>query len=101
MGGNVWPPRAHCTIDTAEFLMDAVEIEALAKRRLAHECDAAQERGEAATQSRHLGSVPGGNTAPADVTDLGLTRTQVHEARQIRNAEAVAPDVSAAPSTGG
>ncbi|MFH6786798.1 hypothetical protein [Methylobacterium sp. MA0201] len=29
----------------------------------------------------------------ATVTDLGLTRKQVHEARQIRNAEAVAPGV--------
>lgn len=28
---------------------------------------------------------------PATVSDLGLTRKQVHEARQIRNAEAADP----------
>ena len=72
---------------------DAVEIEALAKRRLADEYDAAQERGEVV--GAHDGAkkrVPDGN-AIATVTDLGLTRKQVHEARQIRNAEAVAPGV--------
>ena len=72
---------------------DAVEIEAQAKRRLADEYDAAQARGEVATQSRHGGSVPAGNTAPATVADLGLTRKQVHEARQLRDAEAAAPGV--------
>lgn len=73
---------------------DAVEIEALAKRRLADEYDAAQERGEVA------GPAGGGERSgrersplPATVTDLGLTRKQVHEARQTWNAEAVAPGV--------
>ena len=64
-----------------------------AKRRLADEYGAAQERGEVGKQSRHGGSVPAGNTAPATVSDLGLTRQQVHEARQIRNAEAVSPGI--------
>lgn len=72
---------------------DALEIEARAKRRLADEYDAAQERGEAATQARHPGSVPNGNAAPATAADLGLTRKQVHEARQVRDAEKREPGV--------
>jgi hypothetical protein len=72
---------------------DALEIEAQAKRRLADEYDAAQARGEVATQSRHDGSVPAGNTAPATVSDLGLTRKAIHEARQLRDAEAADPGV--------
>ncbi|MCJ2051238.1 hypothetical protein [Methylobacterium sp. J-070] len=73
-----------------------MEIEAQAKRRLADEYDAAQQRGEVATQSRGganiADGVSDGNTV-ATVTDLGLTRKQVHEARQLRDAEAVAPGV--------
>lgn len=67
---------------------------ALAKRRLADEYDAAQERGEVA------GPQGGGersgreHSAPsATVTDLGLTRKQVHEARQIRDAEKADPGI--------
>jgi hypothetical protein len=73
---------------------DAAEIEAQAKRRLADEYDAAQERGEVAKlgSNQHEEGVPHGNTL-ATVTDLGLTRKQVHEARQIRNAEAVSPGI--------
>ncbi|MFH6786806.1 hypothetical protein [Methylobacterium sp. MA0201] len=70
---------------------DAVEIEALAKRRLADEYDAAQERGEVASGRDGPGAGVSDGNAKATVTDLGLTRKQVHEARQIRNAEAVAP----------
>ncbi|MCJ2135560.1 hypothetical protein MKK69_16130 [Methylobacterium sp. J-026] len=73
-----------------------MEIEAAAKRRLADEYDAAQERGEVATQSRGganiADGVPGGNTV-ATVTDLGLTRKAIHEARQLRYAEAADPGV--------
>ena len=62
---------------------DAVEIAAQAKRRLADEYDAPQERGEV---QRHGGDrtskVSGENVAPS-VTDLGLTRLQAHEARQL------------------
>ena len=72
---------------------DGAEIEALAKRRLADEYDAAQERGEVQRPGGDRTSiVPLGNNAPT-VTDLGLTRKQVHEARQVRDAEAVAPGV--------
>jgi hypothetical protein len=39
-------------------------------------------------------TVPAGNGfVPAKVADLGLTRKQVHEARRLRDAEAVAPGV--------
>lgn len=72
---------------------DALEIEAQAKRRLADEYDAAQARGEVAgpTTGRPK-SVPDGNALPA-VADLGLTRKAIHEARQLRDAEAAAPGV--------
>ena len=67
-----------------------------AKRRLADEYDAAQARGEVASQSRGganiANGVPGGNTV-ATVSDIGLTRKQVHEARQLRDAEAADPGV--------
>ena len=46
-----------------------------------------QERSEVATQSRYPGSIPDGDTAPATVRDLGLTRKQIHEAHQTRDAE--------------
>jgi hypothetical protein len=55
-----------------------LEIEAQAKRRLADEYDAAQQRDE---------------VAPAKVSDLGLTRKAIHEARQLRDAEAADPGV--------
>ena len=72
---------------------DALEIEARAKRRLADEYDAAQERGEVDQEGRPK-TVPQGNGfAPATVADLGLTRKQVHEARQVRDAEAADPGV--------
>lgn len=70
-----------------------MKTEAQGKRRLANEYDAAQQRCEVATQSRGganiADGVPGGNT----VADLGLTRKQVHEGRQLRDAEAAAPGV--------
>ena len=44
---------------------------------------------EIEAQARHGGSVPAGNTAPAIVSDLGLTRKALHEARQLRGAEAI------------
>ena len=72
---------------------DALEIEAQAKRRLADEYDAAQARGEVAGPATgRPKSVPDGNALPA-VSDLGLTRKAVHEARQLRDAEAAAPGV--------
>ena len=55
-----------------------LEIESEAKRRLADEYDAAQERGEVRTRADNQ-HVPDENKLK--VTDLGLTRKQVHEAR--------------------
>jgi hypothetical protein len=60
---------------------DTLEIGAAAERRLADEYDAAQERGEISKQGAH---VPAGNMKTAD---LGLSRKDIHEARQIRDAE--------------
>jgi len=73
---------------------DAAEIEAQAKRRLADEYDAAQQRGEVAVagKNQHTLVLPAGKHL-AKVADLGLTHKQVHEARQIRNAEAVSPGI--------
>lgn len=75
---------------------DALTIEAEAKRRLADEYDAAQERGEVATRQNNPGSaghVGDGNMPPATAADLGLRRDQIHEARQIRDAEAAHPGI--------
>jgi hypothetical protein len=65
---------------------EALEIEAQAKRRLADEYDAAQERGEV------VGRGGGGDTTvpvrnAATAADVGLTRKEIHEARIIRDAE--------------
>src|ERR1700710_231213 len=77
-------------------MADALEIEAQAKRRLADEYDTAPERGDVAKpklgSNQHQEGVPHGNTL-ATVSDLGLTRKQVHEARQLRDAEAASPGV--------
>ena len=70
---------------------DVAMIEAAEKARLADECDAAQERGEVAgpDDGRRV-AVPDGNALPATAEDIGLTRKQVHEARQIE--EDLRPD---------
>jgi hypothetical protein len=65
---------------------DALDIEAQAKRRLADEYDAAQERGEVAGHGQRgpaRKDVPEGNVfsgAPS-AADLGLSRKEIHEAR--------------------
>ncbi len=61
--------------------------------RLADEYDAAQERGEVQRPGGdRVSNVPERNNAPT-VADLGLTRKQIHEARQIRDAEEVEPGI--------
>ena len=73
-----------------------IEIEARAKRRLADEYDAAQARGEVATRQHNPGSVGhvgADDMPPAIAADLGLRRDEIHEARQIRDAEAADPGV--------
>lgn len=71
---------------------DALEIEAQAKRRLADEYDAAQDRGEVAKIGDNLPSVPEQNSKPT-ATDIGLSRKEIHEARIIRDAEVVQPGI--------
>lgn len=85
---------AHDEVIAAAFRAqaDALEIEAQAKRRLADEYDAAQERGEVAgprdgSAGRYNGE------RPASAFDLGLNRKAIHEARQLRDAEAVSPGI--------
>ena len=70
---------------------DALEIEAAAKRRLADEYDGAQSRGEVKRNGGDRSSVEDRNTA--STADLGLRRDQIHEARQIRDAEAADPGI--------
>jgi hypothetical protein len=70
---------------------DALEIEAAAKRRLADEYDGAQERGEVAKGRPK--SVGEDNTFQATAADIGLSRTDIHEARQIRDAEQADPGI--------
>lgn len=68
---------------------DALEIEAMAKRRFADEYDAAQGRGEIQGLggdhgNQHTGGkIPDGNIATSK--DLGVTNKFVYEARQVRN----------------
>ncbi|MBX4966862.1 hypothetical protein [Rhizobium binae] len=59
--------------------------------KLADEYDAAQERGEVASKGKPV-NVPDGNIK-ATVEDIGLSRKDVHEARQIRDAEAADPGI--------
>lgn len=83
---------AHDELIAAAYRMqaDALEIEAGAKRRLADEYDAAQERGEVATRADQ-------NLLPDEkkvsVTDLGLSHRDIHDARQVRDAEAADPGI--------
>jgi hypothetical protein len=58
---------------------------AQAKRRLADEYDAAQERGEVARIGDNLPSVTKRNAKPT-AADVGLSRKEIHEASQIRDA---------------
>lgn len=67
---------------------DALEIESQAKRRLADEYDAAQERGEVRT----VGNVPEQNNTPT-TADIGISRKEIHEARIIRDAEQADPGI--------
>jgi hypothetical protein len=69
---------------------DALEIEALANRRIADEYDAAQARGEvkAANNAKTTS-----NAEAVSAPDIGLTHKEVHEARKIRDAEEADPGI--------
>lgn len=60
----------------------------MANRRIADEYDAAQERGEVAVQGK-----PSATEGLATAADVGLTYKDVHEARQIRDAEEADPGI--------
>lgn len=68
---------------------DALEIEALANRRIADEYDAAQLRGEVRAHGERRVS----ETETVGFADIGLTAKAVHEARQIRDAEETYPGI--------
>ncbi len=73
-------PREGRRCHHCRLVADALDIEAQAKRRLADEYDAAQERGEVAKGSVRKDIVPVGNDVrPATAADLGLTRKDIHE----------------------
>lgn len=84
--------RAHDDIVAAmhRAQADALEIEAQAKRRLADEYDAAQDRGEVAKVGQPS-IVPVGNNKPATAADIGLDRKEIHDARQVRDVIASNP----------
>jgi hypothetical protein len=71
---------------------DALEIEALAKRRLADEYDAAQDRGEIASVGDGRRSSKAEDLKPT-ASDIGLTHKDIHEARKIRDAEERQPGI--------
>lgn len=83
--------KAHDEVISAVYRAqaDALLIEARAKVRLADEYDAAQERGDVAKGRPRKSSSP--EDFQATTTDLGLSHKQVHEARQIRDAEKLDP----------
>lgn len=87
---------AHDTLIMTIYRVQAegLEIEAAAKRRLADEYDAAQDRGEVQARGGDRAKVPSENFAPATAAQIGVTKKQVHEARQLRDAEAREPGVT-------
>lgn len=75
---------------------EALLIESRAKMRLAEEYDAAQERGEVAKGSVRTDIVTEQNDVrPATAAEIGISRKDIHEARQIRDAEKADPGVTA------
>lgn len=87
--------QAHDTLiaEVYRAQADALLIESQAKARLADEYDAAQDRGEV------VGRAGGGDSTvearnAATAADLGLRRDEIHEARQIRDAEKERPGLA-------
>jgi hypothetical protein len=72
---------------------DALEIEAQAKRRLAAEYDAAQERGEIARHGGGRKFKVGDPNVEITAADLGLRRDEIHDARLLRDAEEAEPGI--------
>lgn len=73
---------------------DALDIEASAKRRLADEYDAAQERKEVkANGGARNFTVKEPNSELPSAADIGLSRTDIHESRMIRDVEKESPGI--------
>lgn len=68
-------------------------VRARAEMRLAEEYDAAQERGEVGQSGQRTDLVSNGNEVIPSAADLGLARKDIHEARQLRDAERDNPDL--------
>lgn len=68
------------------------KIEAQAKRRIANEYDAAQDRKEVGQRTGRPKVVPDGNYIPS-AEDVGFSRKDIHDARKVRDAEDKNPGV--------
>jgi hypothetical protein len=84
---GLFPPYRCRALPWTRSVHLGLTFEAQAKRRLADEYDAAQERGEI-TDSKGGGERSGRERSAAKATaaDVGLTRKQIHEARAVRDA---------------
>ena len=86
---------AHDKVITAVYCAqaDALEIESLAKRRLADEYDAGQARGEVRSRAdnQHASSE---REEAVGAADIGLTHKEIHEARAARDAKAADPGIT-------
>ncbi|RWC47978.1 MAG: hypothetical protein EOS55_14030 [Mesorhizobium sp.] len=88
--------QAHDELVAATYRVqaDALEIESLAKRRLADEYDAAQGRGEVQKPGGNRRTkIPAGNNEPATAAEIGIPSKKIHEARQMRAAIARDPAI--------
>lgn len=85
--------KAHDEVISAVYRAqaNALEIEARAKIRLADEYDAAQARGEVGKSGVRTDLVSQGNEVVPSAADIGLSRKDIHEARNLRDAEAEEP----------
>jgi hypothetical protein len=85
--------RAHDDVISAVLhtQADALKIEFTAKRRLAEEYDAAKARGEVRGEGQPR-TAAAGNSTPT-TADLGLSRKEISEGREIAAAEAANPGV--------
>lgn len=86
---------AHDTIiaDVHRSQAHALAIRARAEMRLAEEYDEAQDRGEVSRGGGRPDCVEDRNAVPATSEDLGLRRDEIHEARQMRDAERDDPGI--------
>lgn len=91
--------QAHDTVLSQVYRAqaDALMIEARAKMRLAEEYDAAKEAGEVAGHGGNRGNQHVAKVANSDlatISDIGLTKQEVSEARHIRDAEKAEPGIA-------